>query len=75
METRDPKELEELAGEVQRLRAEVSFLKSEINRKDNAWIKSWQELQARFNEKVAEVRLLREIVEKLEMPKKELVYE
>lgn len=57
--------------EVEQLHKEVAFLRSEIVRKDNAWIKTWQEMQARFNDKVAEVKLLRQVVE---AKSKELVY-
>jgi hypothetical protein len=79
MENGTPKELklddlEQISlhiQQIEKLENEVSFLKSEIVRKDNNWIKSWQEMQARFNDKVAEVKLLREIVE---AKQKELKY-
>jgi hypothetical protein len=54
---------EELELDLAKLSEELSFWQREAKRIDNNWVKTFQEYQARFNDKVAEVRMLREIVE------------
>ncbi len=68
-------ELEKLLqGQIDRLQAEVSFLRKEIKRKDNDWTKAWRRMQRLFNDRAAEVVKLEELIERLAKPQKELTY-
>lgn len=54
---------------------EVNFWKKQSQRLDSSWTKTWVAFQERYNERLTEVNLLKEILEKLSQRPKELRYE